>query len=170
MLDQSVRSASGWSNRADYIDFLALQHSARAPVEAWLSQSVAEAERPPHQASLIAQDLKELGAPVPSEVSDFVLPDGASALGAAWVLAGSSLGNRSILREVKRAGGAQWPTAFLGDSAMLTFWNRLRERIERPASGSEVASASRGAMAVFNHFIHTTQAALDGSAKQARVA
>lgn len=36
LLDHAMQAASGWQTRADYTRFLALQHAARAPMEAWL--------------------------------------------------------------------------------------------------------------------------------------
>ena len=108
-----------------------------------------------------------LGRSLPLHAPDFHLGRDADdaesashALGVAWVLAGSSLGNRAILKEVQRITADDhsdsWPCAFLGDEAMLSFWKRLRQRIERPASSSEVEAASRAAAAVFDHFLATT--------------
>ncbi|MEO0463930.1 MAG: hypothetical protein AAF127_12420 [Pseudomonadota bacterium] len=75
----------------------------------------------------------------------------------AWVLAGSSLGNRSILAEVRRTASdnceAGWPARFLSDAAMLAFWKDLRAQIERPASCAEARAASEAATAVFDHFL-----------------
>ena len=77
---------------------------------------------------------------------------------AAWVLAGSSLGNRSILAQLKKRGGAaaHWPHAFLGDDAMLDFWKALRGRIECPVPADQQHAAGHGAQAVFDHFIAHT--------------
>jgi len=72
---------------------------------------------------------------------------------AAWVLAGSALGNRSIARQVDRIGGGAWPVTFLGDAAMFGFWQGLRVRIERRADPAEAAGATRAATAVFAHFL-----------------
>ncbi len=168
-----MRAAAGWRTKADYARFLSLQYAARLPVEAWLAQHAPADLCPPAQCDLIAADLSELGEPLPRAAASFRL-DGTTrdphtaaceALGAAWVLAGSSLGNRAILGEVRRTakitaqaancaanGGAQWPASFLGDEQMLSFWKDLRARIERPAEITEVEAASRAAAAVFDHF------------------
>lgn len=180
LLDNSMREASGWTTREDYLRFLTLQYAARAPVEAWLSEHAPTALCPPAQSPLIADDLIKAGAAVPAIAGPFTLAGrpshhrkadmadtaAAEALGAAWVLAGSSLGNRAILKELRRAasdeGRDQWPASFLADPAMLQFWQTLRRRIERPASKAEVGAASRAALAVFDHF---TEFVAPGSAE-----
>ena len=69
------------------------------------------------------------------------------------VLAGSALGNKAIAKQVARIGGGTWPVAFLGDEAMMTFWQDLRARIEAPAVPAEAEGATRAAEAVFAHFL-----------------
>jgi heme oxygenase len=86
-------------------------------------------------------------------------PDSGTALGAAWVLAGSALGNRAIAKAVTRIGGGSWPAAFLGDGAMMAFWQGLRARIERPASPKEAEGAAEAAAAVFAHFLRVAEQA-----------
>ncbi|MEM7666068.1 MAG: biliverdin-producing heme oxygenase [Pseudomonadota bacterium] len=160
-----MREASGWTSRADYARFLSLQHAARAPVEAWLAQHADDPLRPPAQCPLIARDLERLNCEIPADAREFTLPDNdqheGHVLGAAWVLAGSSLGNRAILKELDRAGrtegGEDWPHAFLASDTMLAYWKGLRKRIERPADVHEVDAASHAAAAVFDHFIHCAQ-------------
>ncbi len=165
LLDASMQAASGWQCRADYARFLALQHAARTPIETWFADHAPPALRPPEQTALIARDLAELGVPLPPPAPAFTLaaPDEGEALGAAWVLAGSALGNRSILKQVERAGaaeaGARWPTAFLADEAMLAFWQDLRRRIEGPAPAHEAAGAAAAAHAVFGHFLAIAESA-----------
>lgn len=161
LLDHAMRAASGWSTRADYVRFLKLQHAARHPVETWLARHCPDASRPPAQCWLIAQDLTKLGCDLPADARPFTPGQTGTreglALGVAWVLAGSSLGNRAILKEVVRVSGGErdacWPHAFLADEAMLTFWQGLRRRIERPAAIAEVEAASAAATAVFDHFL-----------------
>ena len=162
-LDGTMRSVAGWSSLDDYARFLSLQYAARVPIEAWLDDNAPEDLRPPPQAPLIAQDLEAMGRPLPSDKVRFETTDlqkqvvrrtkgedktaiasaalelagRSAALGTAWVLAGSSLGNRAILGEVRRTanmkGWAQWPARFLGDEAMLVFWKRLRIELEDSA-------------------------------------
>lgn len=75
------------------------------------------------------------------------------ALGVSWVLAGSSLGNRSIASELKHSGHGDWPSRFLLDPAMLTFWKDLRVKLECAASEARIGATSRAAIAVFDHFL-----------------
>ena len=156
-----MRGAGGWATQADYTQFLSLQHAARLPVETWLAENAPAGLEPPAQCPLIARDLADLGTATPPSLSTFAAnaPKPVEALGMAWVLAGSSLGNRSILKEIRRSGHGDWPSAFLGDPAMLAFWQSLRSMLERPATLEEIASATNGANAVFDHFIAQTSAA-----------
>jgi heme oxygenase len=162
LLDQAMQAVSGWQTRAGYARFLALQHAARVPLEAWLADNAAADLEPPRQTPLIARDLAALGQRLPAASPAFT-PLGASArgeaLGAAWVLAGSALGNKAIAKQVARIGGGAWPTAFLGDEAMMAFWQGLRARIERPAEPAEAEGAARAAEAVFAHFLAVAERA-----------
>jgi heme oxygenase len=169
LLDQAMQAASGWQTRADYARFLAIQHAARAPVEAWLAAHAPEDLVPPAQTPLLARDLAALGVALPATCPPFdprqtpAATASGSALGTAWVLAGSALGNRAIARQVARIGGGAWPVAFLEDGAMMDFWQGLRRRIERPAPAEEAADARRAADAVFAHFLGFAEAcALEG--------
>lgn len=158
LLDSAMQAASGWQTRADYARFLVLQHAARAPLEEWLAAHAPAALRPPPQTPLIARDLAQLGAQVPAPARLFTLGRAGPghALGTAWVLAGSALGNRAIAKAVARIGGGHWPVAFLGDGAMMDFWQSLRARIERPSlptDAAEAIGATDAAEAVFAHFL-----------------
>lgn len=158
LLDQTMQAASGWRNLGDYARFLSVQHAARAPVEVWLAAHAPADLRPPEQTPLIAQDLAELGLSLPAPAADFGLRTGGEgqALGAAWVLAGSALGNKSILKQMRRASAQDeraWPAAFLGDEAMLNFWHGLRARLEQPTLPSRRHAATDAAQAVFAHFL-----------------
>ncbi|TAD77812.1 MAG: hypothetical protein EAY70_07865 [Sphingomonadales bacterium] len=159
LLDHAMQAASGWQRRQDYARFLALQHAARAPLEDWLALHAPAALAPPVQTPLLARDLAALGVALPSAARTFALrhapsaPRPGEALGTAWVLAGSALGNRAIAKQVARIGRGEWPDAFLGDDAMMAFWQGLRARIERPAAPGEAEGATRAAEAVFAHFL-----------------
>ena len=160
LLDHAMQAASGWQTRADYARFLALQHAARAPLESWLAAHASAGLSPPPQTGLIACDLARLGMAVPPPAPLFTIgrPGPGAALGIAWVLAGSALGNKAILRQVARIGGGAWPTAFLGDDRAMAFWQDLRIGIERPAAASEAEGATRAAEAVFAHFLAVAEA------------
>ena len=159
LLDQAMQAASGWQTRADYARFLALQHAARAPIEAWLAAHAPSGLTPPVQTALLARDLAALGVAVPQSAPLFTLGrcEPGHALGTAWVLAGSALGNKAIAKQVARIGGGAWPVAFLGDDAMMGFWQALRSRIEAPAQPGEAAGATRAAEAVFAHFLNVAE-------------
>lgn len=171
LLDHAMQAASGWQTRADYTRFLALQHAARVPVEAWLAANAPADCNPPPQTPLLARDLMALGAGLPparppfdpgytpsSPPSDGVFHVKHGALGAAWVLAGSALGNKAIARQVARIGGGEWPMAFLDDPTMMAFWQTLRQRIDQPASAAEAQGATHAAEAVFAHFLAAADA------------
>ncbi len=155
LLDHAMQTASGWQTASDYARFLALQHAARQPLEAWLAAHAPPELVPPPQTGLIAQDLAQLGCAPPAPAPLFTLGRAGegNALGAAWVLAGSALGNKAIAKQVARTGGGGWPVAFLGDDAMMAFWQGLRSLIERPADAAEAEGATRAAEAVFAHFL-----------------
>lgn len=180
LLDLLMRKTVGWSNKADYTRFLRLQHAARAPIEEWLENHAPSALRPPTQCDLIAEDLQDLGEllleesaiTIPSPSLPFQIAEmscaisrEAQALGAAWTLAGSALGNQTILKQInanaRRKDETPWPSRFLGDRTMLTFWNTMRRQIERPACNDEVAYASQAAIKVFDHFIHIVRSHSD---------
>ena len=154
-----MRAASGWDNREQYADFLALQHSARAGVEKWLADHAPEDLTPPAQCQLISADLEWLNRPKSDTAKDFALDLGAeqpsrvAALGIGWVLAGSSLGNRAILHELKRKGHGNWPHAFLSDPSMIAYWNHLRPMIETPADDATVEVTALAARSTFEHFL-----------------
>ena len=164
LLDQTMRAASGWTSRSDYRRFLSLQHAARMPVEQWIALNAPPAFCPPPQCHLIERDLRALGWSPEDNASEFSLTcrseGDSTALGVAWVLAGSSLGNRAILKEVKRVAAdsatEEWPCSFLGDDAMPAFWKQLRPHIEQSASHNKLEAASRAANAVFDHFLKIT--------------
>ena len=161
LLDHAMQAASGWRTREDYARFLELQHAARAPIEDWIDAHAPDDLRPPRQTPLIARDLAALGKAPPAPAPLFTMGRTGTghALGAAWVLAGSALGNRSIARQVGRIGHGAWPMAFLGDDAMLGFWQALRERIEQQARPSEADGATSAATAVFAHFLAVAEGA-----------
>ncbi|MEM7702671.1 MAG: biliverdin-producing heme oxygenase [Pseudomonadota bacterium] len=171
-LDSTMRAVAGWSTISDYTRFLSLQYAARKPVEEWLEAHAPADLCPPAQSPMIAADLTDLGCALPTDDLTFDPPSfnpseperGHSAiLGAAWVLAGSSLGNRAILGEItrlaEREGWPSWPSRFLGDPHMLDFWKRLRAKIENAAEIDTVLMAIQSADLVFEHFITHAQSA-----------
>lgn len=162
-LDDRV-TAMDLADPEDYRRFLSMQLMARGPIEAWLAERLPEA--PPPLARLIARDLEAMGAPPPAGETPFAMPAGADPIGACWAIAGSSLGNRSMLRRLTNSGKAdEVPTAFLADGAMTDYWQTLKPRLEAPAGdcGDAVAAAE----AVFATFIAAAEACLTPPAGQA---
>lgn len=145
MGDLPVGSADG------YALFLQTQYRSREPIERWIARALPADEAPPAQAPLIARDLAELGVALPP-TADFVLSEDADPVGLIWALAGSSLGNRTMLRQRQKIAAAG-PEHFLSDTAMTEFFTRLRARIERPVSGDAAQRAIAAAQAVFTAFI-----------------
>ena len=162
LLDASMRPASDWRSADDYARFLTAQLTARIPVEAWLSLHAPDGLRPPDQTPMLVSDLEELGitATTPDLEFDLDYRGDGTALGVAWVLAGSSLGNRAMLSDMKRAlpEGTTWPHEFLSSCAMTDFWKGLRARVEAPAAAAEAHEASCAATAVFEHFLGVANA------------
>lgn len=163
-LDASMRPASDWRSKEDYARFLRSQYAARIPVECWLSTFAPADLKPPEQTPFLARDLINLGEVIssPDYAFDLGYRSEATAIGVAWVLAGSSLGNRAMLGDMQRALGAQtpWPHAFLSSRAMTDFWKRLRARIEHPVSDTEAAQAATAATQVFDHFLGVSREAV----------
>lgn len=147
-------AVAGWTTRDGYVRFLQTQLAARLPIEDWASVNCEAALRPPPHSYLMQEDLAELSAKPAAPVSEFALAEGASQLGAVWALAGSSLGNAAILRDVQMAAGDNsWPVRFLSDTAMHTFWKGLLPQLEAQASADAIDAACEGALAVFDHFL-----------------
>lgn len=146
---------------AGYTLFLITQYRSREPIERWIAKALPAEEAPPAQAPLIARDLAELGAALPP-TSDFTLPESADPVGLVWALAGSSLGNRSMLRHRQKIGAAG-PEHFLSDTAMTEFFTRLLVGIEHTVSDELAQRAVAGAQAAFAAFI----AALPDQARNA---
>lgn len=148
-LDEAV-SAINLADRRSYADFLRFQYAARAPIEDWLAARAPDLELPA-MAPLIARDLAAMGEPLPG-AERFTFPAANGAIGIAWALAGSHLGNRALLIRMRKSGADRFPTAFLGDETMRAAWQALLPQLEAPADRLECAQAATAASAVFRHF------------------
>lgn len=151
---QSLDKALGrldLADRGDYACFLRVQACARAGVEQWLVRCCPEEWMPPEQTGLLASDLAALGAgtDVLAPRFDHGEEDPVAWLGVAWVLAGSSLGNRMMERDLSARAPVGWPMAFLRDDAMPRYFKRLRPLL---AGTNGNPGAERAALAVFTHF------------------
>lgn len=156
-LDTSMRPASDWRSREDYGRFLSVQFCARVPVEHWLSSFAPADLRPPEQTHLLVSDLINLGMPIPKagDALGLEYKGRATAIGVAWVLAGSSLGNKAMLLDMQRTlpQGERWPHYFLGAEAMTEFWKTLRSGVEIAVDAQAAQEATRAATFVFDHFL-----------------
>lgn len=143
------------AHRADYARFLGVQRAARGPIERWCRAHLPSELVPPVQSGLIAADLAALGVTSGAAAVPFAAPAvcAGTALGVAWALGGSSLGNRAMLAHLRRTAPGDWPTAFLADPAMPAFWSAVRPHLERSANAEETRAAVAGAEAVFAQFL-----------------
>jgi len=146
------------SDPVAYGRFLSVQHAARLPVEKWAARHCPPAIRPPELTPLLERDLGALGWPLPEWRGPFVLPAGADPVGLAWVIAGSALGGKALLKRVREDEGAQaLPTAFLADERALEFWHDLRPALERQVDPHCASAAVRAAEATFGHFLRIAE-------------
>lgn len=165
-LDLSLGSLD-LSDRDGYARFLSVQYAARQMIEAWVDLHCPAALKPPPQTHMIADDLARLDRPRPvmAPSCQFEAPhDGA--LGIAWALGGSSMGNRLMARRVEE-GKSGLPVTFLSDGGMADFFRRIRSRLDQPATGEPtLAGSTDAAQSVFAIFA-TMTALLAPSAEQA---
>lgn len=147
-----------------YGQFLECQYRARAGIETWFAQHKptlgAGLSNPPAVTALLLADLRALGGTAGLHPLPFTPPADVDALAMAWVIAGSSLGNRVIL---SRLANCSHPTAFLQSPALQTYWRSLLPLLERPVVDSDASIAS--AHAVFAHF--ATAMAMDSQRRAA---
>lgn len=147
-----MAAAMPLSSTGDYASFLGAQFAARAAMEdAFAATSPGMLGQPPKQTQLIVADLAELGHAAPAPVSAPHLRGEARALGAAWVVAGSSLGNRAMLAQRKKVGlsGAD---RFLSDGAMPAYFKQLLDVLESPENHVPLEAVFDGAHAAFALF------------------
>lgn len=144
-------SSGDLASREGFVRFLGIQYVARRPIEAWFQSADVAIAYPPIQTTLIDSDLAELGTARSPVSPRFYAPEPA-ALGIAWAVAGSSLGNRSILAMLRKHGSSL-PTRFLADPAMPAYFAVLRPRLERdPDPTVDIDALVQGARNVFACF------------------
>ena len=154
-LDEKLAPAALGDDQS-YAMFLSAQYAARLPVERWL-ENAAIPFAPPVQCQLIAADLHAMGRATPAATDPFSLPENAEPVGAFWALAGSSLGNRAMLAQ-RRKANLSAPVRFLSDEAMPAYFKKLRPFLEQSVAHSHAQSAIRAADAVFRQFLLTQDA------------
>ncbi|MDG6077956.1 hypothetical protein E3U23_01930 [Erythrobacter litoralis] len=138
-------------NDAQYTRFLRIQYRARKPIEAWFERLDDDAiAAPPPQCGLIAEDLRVLDIPTPNVQAPFEL-DKSGWIGAAWVLAGSSLGNRMLLKQ-RRRRDLDGPVGFLASEDMAAYFHKMLSFLQKSHSSEHQQNAIEGAKAVFARF------------------
>ena len=153
-LDASV-SSLGLAQREQYARFLGNQLKAREPIERWAANAMAEAIRPPETAALLRADLRDLESEVPEAGGhSFALPEGADPIGLAWAIAGSLMGNRSMLGHLRKTGSVRdgLPVRFLSDPRMADFWRSIVPLLREEVTIEAAKPAIEAALAVFAHF------------------
>ena len=137
----------------DYRRFIRGQAAAFLPLEARLDAAGASAIVPDwderRRSHLIRQDLAALGEPIPVPPADLPPMSEAAQLGAIYVLEGSRLGGKYLLRAVPEA----FPRRFLSSRQAPGAWRKLLELIDDKLYGSEdqyaALAAARDAFALF---------------------
>jgi len=174
-IDEAIGSLS-MADGADYARFLLIQYTARQPIETWLIEALEPANVPPPQTPLIADDLAQLDIPLPpskraQNASGFMPPHEGDPLGALWVLAGSSMGNRAIMARREKAG-LDGPTRFLSGTSMPSYFGELRDRLEQACAHEQAEPVIAMANAVFANFLDAVQleARLEPNAKHTQAA
>jgi len=148
-LDAAV-GALDLADASQYAEFLRIQLAAREALEALLGQRMGH-DAPPSQAHLLRADLQALNEALPARRVLVSLPAGADITGMCWAVAGSHLGNRMMMRNLATRAPAEWPTRFLADESMMTWWQGFRPALERPATPGDPAIPA--ACAAFDAFL-----------------
>jgi heme oxygenase len=152
-MEQSLRSGTH-----GYQEFLLANAAGLLPLEQALEEAGVEETLPDwperaRSAALIA-DLEDLGlrAPAPRAVVEGgLLRDEAYQLGTLYVLEGSRLGARMILRGLP---DANWPTRYLSHGRGKPFWQTFLARLEESAPAQTNPQAVvAGASAAFALFM-----------------
>ena len=132
--------------------FLLAQYRARHQVEAALDDNPPLGlSAPPRMTDLLARDLAFLGLDVQPPHDRIAFASAAESLGAAWVLAGSSMGNRAMLT-MRRKAGLDGPHEFLSDQSMTSYFQHLLQVLSRDHSAAARRAAAGGALRTFALF------------------
>lgn len=151
------------ANRDSYRRFLLAHAEALLPIEAALDRAAGQvvADWPARRRGpALAQDLATLGT-VPIEPGGvFKLDDAATTAGALYVIEGSRLGGRFLVRQV----GAGLPTAYLGDEQPRGRWPALLAALDRVLLDEDSqARAITAACATFARFETAARRHIDAS-------
>ena len=148
-----------FSNRAAYARFLQGTFSHRAPVEAALLNADAariSSWQPRRLMAELKADLADLALPLPAAEPFHLSNDMAAFLGAAYVLEGSALGARVLVKGVEPLGfgpenGARYLSAQAGS---LDSWRTLLVALE----GLDRQAWDAAAQSARSVFVHAIQA------------
>jgi heme oxygenase len=105
--EAAIEASGSFSSRAAYAEFLARLHRFQSAAERMLSRGADELWPWTARADLIARDLDSLGAPAsqrPPSVGHVEAPDAAALFGIGYVVEGSSLGARLLVRRCAALG------------------------------------------------------------------
>lgn len=160
-LDASFAGMFSDSTGAAYRRFIAMNLAAHAAIDPILATSLPaapwEGEAPADRLDAARRDARALGLE-PEATPAFPLPrpDLFQALGIAYVLEGSRLGAKYMLRAIKRdepSGDAWWPTHYLEASSDARPFTRLLDRMtaER-ADEADIRRAVEAADTTFRFF------------------
>ena len=144
----------------EYAAFLSAQYAARTIIEPEISgHDVYGLPDMPSQLPVLTADLAALGCAPPEPHATIRFETPAEALGAAWVVAGSSMGNRVMLAQ-RRKAGCSGPDSFLSDTSMPGYFRQLLELLESRADEialTQTVCGARKAFALFEEsFAHHT--------------
>ena len=147
-----------------YSAFLRAQAAALIPVEQALEHAGIELLLPDWatraRRAVLLSDLVALGAAAPVYIKQPHYRTPAEVWGAAYVLEGSRLGARFLLKQVEKAGGTlTLPTAFLAHGEKAGLWQSFVEKLENSEARNGREGAVRGARMTFTLFTESFGAA-----------
>jgi len=134
----------------------ALAHQALVPFDFEFDGHMAR------RCALIERDLDALGASAPEFSVDFDVPDAATAPGFRYVIAGSAMGGRILLRRHQASPDRSIHDAdhLLGDDLLADYWREVQDELGKlPDTGPEADAVVAGANACFALFAAAFDAA-----------
>ncbi|HEX2533550.1 MAG TPA: biliverdin-producing heme oxygenase [Chitinophagaceae bacterium] len=162
------------ANQADYAALLQLFYLVFAPMEkgirAWVNETHFPDRSRRRNAAFLEQDLLQMGAPVPRVTGSSVQPSFHQALGALYVLEGSTLGGVHIVRMLRSKmtlpeGSTRFWEAY--GSERMVMWQRFTTRLDELVPG-EAGAVISGARAAFQYFQQAINAFHEQSTAQFR--
>ena len=135
-----------------YIAFLKAQGEVRSALdEAFEYHAPLGIAAPPSQTALINADLQDLGEAGLSAKPIIRFANAYESLGAAWVVAGSSMGNRTMLAR-RRKSGYDTANAFFADASMPAYFTHVVKILNTPFTEPEQQQICAGACRTFALF------------------